>query len=418
MNKRSGLIIALFILTFAAGVFFRVYNLNNILDRSPDEGIYTYQSKAVAVNGIEGSRALVNYYNANEKMWIYPPPTRGGYIWIFAFLMKIMNSGDVELGAYISCFFSVLSLCLIVMIGLEVFNGWIALCALLFMSVSPMSLAISRRAWQDAMWECMGLGLIYLCSRILSAPKKMIWYALFIITGSYAILIKESGVLIYGLCLAYILWTLFLRRRSLLEGTLVIASGLTGIFISIAFQAFSAGGFSNLIDVMQHVKKAMPNNAYAIAYQTGPWHRFFLGFWILSPLNSGLCLLGFAAAAFPKWIGLENTPSYLSENKGGRYFVVFFMTALMLITAATPYCQNMRYVSAAYGAFYLISALGLWYIILSAKKWLKGLSFRIFLLCLILAVIFFAVKDYKNFVNIFVKKGLTDLSIGLLLGIL
>jgi len=391
----------LFFAVLALGVGLRINNLDNITRRSPDEEIYTQEAKAIVLEGGEGIKLLIREYNLNKELWIYPPPIRVGYLWLLASVMKMTKRTDEKVGAYVSCTFSIISLLLLIVMGLRFFNPWIALSALLFTTVSPMDLAIARRTWQDAMLGCVGLSLIYFCCELTRNTHKIIWYILFVIVGSYCILIKESGIFLYGLCMLWLLWTLFIKEKSYLKGFLLMIVSAAGAGISVLTLAHAAGGITPVIEVLTHVKEAMPTNIYAVEYQSGPWYRLLQGFWIISPVNAFLCVLGIAGV-FPT--SLPN-----NKNRNAIFGIIFFMLAFMTITIVTPYCQNLRYVSVLFVPFYLMAGLGLWHIVSFAKV-KTGNYFFYIAIAFIIAIILAAARDYRNFKKIFLRTGIPDVS--------
>lgn len=379
----------------------RINNLDNITRRSRDEGIYTQEAKTIVLEGGEGIKLLIREYNLNKELWIYPPPIRVGYLWLLASVMKMTKRTDEKVGAYVSCAFSIISLLLLIIMGLRFFNPWIALSALLFTTVSPMDLAIARRTWQDAMLGCVGLSLIYFCCELTRNAHRIIWYILFVIVGSYSILIKESGIFLYGLCMLWLLWTLFIKEKSYLKGFLLMIVSAVGISISVLTLTHAAGGIRPVIEVLTHVKEAMPTNIYAVEYQSGPWYRLLQGFWIISPVNAFLCVLGITGAFF------TSLPD--NKNRNAIFGIIFFMLAFMTITIITPYCQNLRYVSVLFVPFYLMAGLGLWHIVSFAKV-KTGNYFFYIAIAFIIAIILVAARDYRNFKKIFLRTGIPDLS--------
>lgn len=413
MAKKSILFI-LFFLVLAMGIGLRINNLNNITTRSPDEKIYTEGAKTIALQGGEGIKLWIQEYNLNKEWWIYPPPTRVGYLWLLAGVMKMTNSMDEKVGVYISCAFSIISLLLLIVVGWRFFNSWIALSALLFMSVSPMDLAIARRIWQDAMLGCIGLSLIYFCCESTRNTHKIIWYILFIIVGSYCILIKESGIFIYGLCTLWLLWTLFIKEKSYSKAfLLMIVSGL-GASISVLMLAHTAGGITPILEVLRHIKEAMPTNTYALKYQSGPWYYLLQGFWIISPVNALLCVFGITGMFLQNQTLQKITTLANDKNRSAIFGIIFFMIAFMAITIITPYCQNLRYVSVLFVPFYLMAGLGLWYAISFTKVILNKVSFYIVIAFVIGGIALAAVSDYRNFQKIFARTGIMDVSIRML----
>ena len=278
---KKTIVFILLLIVFMLGAFLRVHNLYNVDNRSPDERVYTNQATIITAQGWGVAKQLVREHGANKMLWLYPPPTRIGYLYLLSGLMKTLKSTDVLVGSYISCAFSILGLGLIVLMGLRFFNLPITLYALLFMSVSPVDLAVARRTWQDAMVGCMGLLLIYLCCEIARSPRRIIWYPIFVIMGSYFMLVKESGAVIYGLCIIWIMWILLIKKKKFLEGLGFVALNALGAGLSIYALSCAIGGLPAAAEVLRHLKEGIPSNAYALEYQTGPWHIFIASFWAI-----------------------------------------------------------------------------------------------------------------------------------------
>jgi Dolichyl-phosphate-mannose-protein mannosyltransferase. len=205
--------IALLCVLLLTGIVLRLGDLD-VQGRSPDEGIYTSQAIIVAQDGVEGTRRLIGEYNANKQSWVYPPPIRIGYTYLLAAIMKATNIFDERAGTYLSTLCSIGALFMLVLLGLRFFNRWVAVVALLLMSVSPMDLAIARRSWQDGVLAFAGLLLIYCCCELTSDPKRNIWYIPFWFIGSWCIIIKESGVIVYGLCVIWLLSVMAFKEKS------------------------------------------------------------------------------------------------------------------------------------------------------------------------------------------------------------
>jgi len=398
-------VVVLFLLVFSAGTMLYLYNLENIKGRSPDEKVYTFQANKVLDEGHQGIKTLVDSYNNNQKLWIYPPPTRVGYLWMLAFLMKIEGYTGAETGAHLSCFFNILSLLIIIVMGLRFFNKWIALYALTFISVSPLALALGRRAWQDAVIGGLGFLMVYFCCEITRSPRKLIWDILLVLTGSCIILIKESGAVIYAMCIAWILWVLLFRERLFLRTMAFAGLNFIGIGLSLFYLSWTAGGVSALVEVLKHVKEAMPTNTYAVIYQTCPWYKFPEAFWITSPANVLLWLVGTGSAFF--------MPTQ-QENKTVILKIIIFSIVFFTITAITPYCQNPRYASVIYGPFYLISGFGIWQIFSYLRKRFGKIPFYIVTSLLVISVVIGAVNDYLRFQKLFIRTGVRDTSVKLL----
>ena len=400
----------------ALGATLRVYNLGNVPARSPDEMVYTGQAKTVAIEGLKGIRGLVQEYNSTQELWKYPPPTRVGYISMLAVAMKLAGTYDPLAGAYLSCFLSIITLFLLIAVGLRFFNGWITAAALLFISVSPMSLAVARRSWQESVLSFMGLILIYLACEITRNCKNVIPVILFVVFGSLTMLIKSTGVVIYGLCGIWLLWVLFIRDRSFSGGFLLIVSGALGAGVSGLVLVHLVGGVPALKDALAHFNWGVTTSEYARDYASGPWYRFFDILWLLTPVNAVIFFVGVAGVLFfRKDKRLGELTSMLESGKGAALGIIFFIAGLMAVLFVTKeHPLNWRYVGALDGPFYILSATGLWIIALSLKAAVKGYGFAFVGSCIVAAAIFSAINDYRNFDKIIVSTGIKDLSIRLL----
>lgn len=386
------------------GIVLRFRDLD-VKGRSPDEGVYTSQAIIVAKEGIEGTRRLIGEYNADKKLWIYPPPIRIGYTYLLAAIMKAANIFDERAGTYLSTLCSIGALSMLVLLGLRFFNRWVTVAALGLMSVSPMDLAIARRSWQDSVLAFAGLLLIYCCSELTVNPGRKAWYIPFWLIGSWCILIKESGIIVYGLCVIWLFTVAAFRERFLIKSALLVVFTLLGIGISVLILGHVAGGIPRVLEVLRNVKDAMPTNTYAIDYQTGPWYRILEGFWILAPASFVLFIIGIAGV-------------FSGDRRAGQNIIakglIFIIFSFLFITIVTPYMQNMRYLSVTFVPFYLICGVGVWYLASLAKNVFKRGVFYATIAVTALALIFVSIGDYQKFRKIFIKRGIRDTSIRLL----
>jgi len=400
---------------FSTGITLRLSNLDNVIARSPDEGVYTYQASVIAEKGTPGIRSLLREYNLDRTWWDYPHPLRVGYLWPLAAVMKITNNKDIQIGSYISCFFSIATLLLIIVVGLRFFNLWITLYALLFLSVSPMALAIARRTWQDAMIGFIGFLLVYLSCEITRDSRKIIWYIIFILAGSYYILVKTTCALIYFLCIAWILCVLFIKEKAYLKGLICIASIAIGSGITIIYLAYLAGGIPAIVEPVKNMLEAAKTSTYRIEYCTGKWYEFFELLWITAPLNTMLCFIGIGMT-FLTAKSYKEIPACAScKNRGAVLGIVLFMIIFMTIILATQILSlNLRYISVLYAPFYLAGGLGFCHMLSFLKAKLKNSYFSNLIVVIAVAMIIVAIKDYQNFQKIIVRSGIKDLSIGLI----
>jgi hypothetical protein len=83
--------LCLFIVVSITAIALRLGN-REVAQRTPDEKFYMDYATQVADSGIQGARALLDRYNRDTRQWIYPPPTRFGYINLVAAVMKLSGA--------------------------------------------------------------------------------------------------------------------------------------------------------------------------------------------------------------------------------------------------------------------------------------------------------------------------------------
>lgn len=394
-NLKTVSLALLILVIFLFGTALRIKYLGSVEMRSPDETVYTLQARTLATEGSRSISSMIKEWNSNWQAWLYPPPVRIGYIWLLSSLMKILGNGGLYIGAYISCASSILSLLLLVVLGLRFFNPWITSAALLLLSVSPIDLAIARRTWQDSLIGFIGCSLIYLCAEIGRNPRRTSLYILFAALGAYGILVKETGIIIFGLCTAWLVWILFAENKDHLRGAIAMALVVLGLIVSASILVHASGGIGQLLEVYNNWKHSVQANFYNIEYQSGPWYSFLEGFWIISPAGSILCVVGILGA----W------------KKRASAGIALIGMAFLLIVMLTPYSKSMRYVSVIFVPFYLMAGAGFWQLITAAKMRFGAALFYAATCILSLALIFGAWHDINTFKKAFVRTGILDTSI-------
>ncbi len=397
------------------GAVLRVANLSNVSSRSPDERVYTIQAKILLQRGQAGLRSMIAEFQQDRIARLYPPPTRLGYVWPLAAAMGLTGRLDESVGAYLSCVASIGSLFILAMIGVCFFPSWAAFFALLFFAVSPMELAVSRRAWPDSLLEFLGFSLVYVAAEITRDSSRRIWYLLFVVLGSLGIAVKEAGAVGYGLCAIWVLWVLLIQRREWVNGALLTAGGLAGLAITIAWLAISAGGLSIFAKIVTSIPSSNAGNPYAIEYQSGPGYLLLRALETMSPVTAILGLVGCGVLVFShRKVNLLHVPAE-AANWQVIGWIALFIAAYLALPMVLPHWLNLRYISVLFGPIYLIAGLGLWYCASLCWNRLKTFDRKVFAVLIITALSIGAVADYDRFRRFFVRDALQDLSVNVLL---
>lgn len=414
------------------GSAIRVANLGIETGRSPDETNYTAQANTVLQHGTAGLRHIAEEYQRDPAARLAGPPTRAGYLWALAATMRLTGKNDESVGAVLSCVASIGSLIILALIGVRFFPPWATLFPVLFLAVSPAELELARRTWTDALVGFLGLSLVYVSGEITRDPQRRVWHWLFLFVGSLGIVVKEFGPVVFGLCAMWVLWIVLVQRRDFRNGLALMAGVMAITVISIAWLAHSIGGFSALAQTASNWLNAHETNQYAIEYQSGPGHLLLRAFYVISPVSALFCVVGLGAALLPRGLSFSRVPANAANWQVIRWIAVFSLGYLAL-PMFLPHWLNLRYVSVLFGPFYLLAGLGFWYVASACWKPLrsfsqsrdgtsrfaadrKGAVVQIaFATVVVLGLAIGAYSDYRRFDRMFVRNGLGDLSIKLVL---
>jgi hypothetical protein len=412
-NNRPRLVTAvwlcLFVVVTITAITLRLSN-REVASRTPDEKVYIHYATHVAGSGIEGSRALVDSYNSDIQQWIYPSPIRLGYIYLVAAVMKLSGASAEGASVSVSSIFSIGGFLVAALLGLRFFERWAVLVGLALLSVSPIELAIARRAWQDSVWGCIGLFLFYLCLEASISKHPRIWRISFWAVGAYYLTIKGSALVVYGLCTLWLVGSAWLQEGSLQKCVrIVIASALVGA-ASFAALAWCSGGAFSVMETIQYSLLARGWNKYGHQFQNGPWYSFFIGFLALSPVTTLLSIAGIATIMLPRNSGLVG-PSLDRQQRQAVWAMIYLIFTLLFAATVPANLKNLRYVTILVGPCCLLSGLAVVYLLASARVKLPLWGYHFAACAVALGLGLTCLTDYRRFERIFVRNGLNDLAI-------
>ncbi|MGA2328522.1 MAG: hypothetical protein ABSH05_19775 [Bryobacteraceae bacterium] len=381
----------------AIGALLRVLSfLEGVPVRSPDEYVYTDYASRIVDRGPGVIPKLVAEYESKPVDWVFPPPTRIGYVSLVAVAMQVSGVRDFSVGAAVSCLFSCLSLVLVAWFGWRFFNPWIALSAATFLGVSVGELGMAVRAWQDATFGFLGLLLAYLACEITRSPRRLRWYLAFLAAGAYSLLTKETGFIVYGLCAAWVLGVLLVKERSWKAAALLVLGGVASLAGAALVWSAVCGGLRPVLSVLGHAARSR-NSDWTVQHCSGPWYQFPYLLWIVGPATAALALVGTLVPA------LRRRLLSRAEREGGiadwRAAGVAALIAVGFVALASfgPSFQYLRIISPADGAYCLLAGLGLWYLLWLARRGVPASGHRALLVLITVAVAISAARDYRTF---------------------
>ena len=380
------------------GVILRSLHLDDVTQRTPDERTYIGYATRIAQQGPGAERKIIAEFEADEQLWNYPPPTRVGHIFLLAAVMRVFGTEGAFAGVALSWVCSILSLILTARIGLRYFNATIAITAVFLLATSFAELALVRRAWQDSTFGFFSLLVIYLALEVSRTPNRAWVHATFHLAGAWCVLMKQTGPIVYGVALLWLMADLGFRERT--RGALRVAlGGATALALVMVLMIVLTGSLAVAWSSAIH-SYAMPPEGmgYLISCCGGPWWQVGWTVALANPLALSLAAVGIVAPVSFRW----STWRYVALPAA---MVLAFLASVSFM----PLRQSLRYTSPAHGAFCLLAGYGLWRILeFCSRKLEPGQRWALYAMATS-ALLIAAVGEYRVFEAVSIEAETPDL---------
>jgi hypothetical protein len=284
----------------------------------------------------------------------YPWVHRAGFLGLVALAQRATGHRDPVAGEELSIVASVLAIALTGGLAWSLVGPLVAPLAMLLVAVSPLDLAISRRAWQDTVVELLTLALVALVLRSVAAERPGRSRAAFFVLGAFTLLVKESAAIPFGLGVLVLAWDAWRRAGTWRPALVQCAWGiLAGVAVLAAIVAL-CGGPANAVELAKRTPEAWAPDDYLREYQTGGIGYYVTGLRILHPLP---WLLGLAAAVLallrvPFVTPTSRTPAQALQARLLAGYVLVFLTVACVYES-----KNIRFLSPLYPAIAILVAL-------------------------------------------------------------
>lgn len=330
--------------TFLIGLLIRI-NYLNVSDYrdGADEGYYVRYGAYMAQEKGASIKALVDEYIRDKDLQVFPNPLRAGHILLSAWWMKAIGKYDFEALSFLSCLFSILFLIVGYLFVKKMFDRKTALFTLVLLVVSPLALAIGRRALQDSVVSFFIILSIYLFYGALKS-KNVLWSVFFTTAFYSAVMIKETSILLFVFFVSYLLYEKMFLRKTM--NIIPVATALATVLVATCVSYWLiAGGLNKFLGIVRIILLSPATNEYAIKYQSGNLLRYIFDFLLISPLTMVacviFCIIYFVDARF--------------RSEGARYLLWFF---IVLYVVFSFFSKNLRYVMALDLPIRVFAALG------------------------------------------------------------
>jgi 4-amino-4-deoxy-L-arabinose transferase-like glycosyltransferase len=269
----------------AAAALLRLW-LNNLSQFSPaDEQVYVDLSRRLADGGFFSTYAAVASDWMNDRSWwIYPNPLRCGYLALTTLSVRLYGAADPRALAWLSTIAGIAVLPLLFATARRLGGPRAAILATVFVAVSPIQLALGRRALQDEVL-CAATLLAFAAVVHLLEDRSPSYRPLILAVAAltFALSIKETFLFLFPALAAFVVLYPGRSRLGVRHAALLIAPPLLWWSVLTALTQDA----TMLFRTARLVGGAMAAR-YVVQYQSGPPHRLLFDFVAAAPFISVL----------------------------------------------------------------------------------------------------------------------------------
>lgn len=324
-------------------------------ERSPDEGLYTKFGAHVAREGPLWVTRLVHDFNRDADVE-YPWQQRIGFTCLIGLAMRLSGDSTVRTPEAVSTVSSVALVALTGVVASEFLGPWVAVMAMLLLAVSPLDLALSRRAWQDDLMALLTFLAVWAFLRHAARGGRASAAAFFAISA-FTLLVKESAVIPFGLGTLGLALLARQRARGWKRASLVLAAGAATALFALGIVVAVSGGWAELRRTIELSRTANAPDDYLRHYQSGGVGYYLTGLWLLQPVPFLLGALGAALAV----LRAPFLSAYADRPRARRALVALgWLVAGFAAVAFSWPSKNMRFLSPIYAPACLLAASTVW----------------------------------------------------------
>jgi 4-amino-4-deoxy-L-arabinose transferase-like glycosyltransferase len=297
-----------------------------------DEGWFLTYATRVAEQGPAAFPELFREYlrDAEARKW-FPSPLRITSIAVDALAVRLggpryESLQKVSLAAFLA---------LVVLVYVEVrrrLGAPTALWTALLLAVSPLHLAMARRALADSLIATLVVVSLGLCIHgLVTRERAHAWWWGVAATYAVTFLARELNLFLMPVSVALIGWHA-LRRRQWPPLWPLLAVTAVPLLAATLVAGLAAGGFGVAWQTLVTTVGQDAVNEYIVRYGGGPWFRYLVDYLLLSPCTTILYLA---------WLG------YLGARAGDEDRVVAWaLVPILFLACLAPFSKSLRYVVA------------------------------------------------------------------------
>ncbi len=293
-----------------------------------DEGMYRGYLITLIDGGLGSYPQIVEHYielQGRLQRSILPPVRflyiSSGYLWHQLFGSEALASLN-----YVASCFSIFTLFLSAIFALRLADPAASLAVTALMSVAPTQIHMSQHALIDGFFTFWALLCLWLLWENLRAPRDWRWLVGYMLALCCLVLTKENAFFVF-IALA----TIIIVNHWLQFGTVtreLLLTTITGPVLGAVALIFLAGGLNNLVTTYQLLVSKASQTPYAILTGDGPWYRYLIDLFLVSPIILILAL---------------GRVFRLNRTMKPELYLLVFIAASYFVMCNVKYGMNLRY---------------------------------------------------------------------------
>jgi len=292
-----------------------------------DERAYVVFAQMLDKHGVSGIRQWMHDYPTNESLQKSPLLLRVGFIVPAMFTCKILGGFNVDSLAWLSFVCGVGLVLLGARLAEKVAGLKMSISCGVLLVTSPLAAGLSRRATQDSFAALVIVACFYFFDRCWRRRSVIDLIALGLCL-CLALLTKESSLLLYPIMAVAAAY--YFRAMKLRPSIWILFPLAAAPLVYLTIELGLCGGLDNFISTYRTYVSFQQTLAYTVHFEKGPWFRYLLDFFAISPLVFIAGIVGFAAT--------------IEEGiRHGRNLALFNFTAGILLFSQMP-VVNVRLV--------------------------------------------------------------------------
>jgi Dolichyl-phosphate-mannose-protein mannosyltransferase len=294
----------------------------------PDEELYHGYVEQLSNIGLGHYPDIIRGYieRQTESPGSLLPPVRfvfifAGYLWHSLFhtdaLASLRNTASL---------FNILTLALTAVVGWRMRGPIWSLGLTALVAFAPTQIHMSQHALIDGFFSFWALLTLWILWENLQSPERWPWRAAYTICLALLVLTKENWFFLWAAILLILLANRWLQYGRVTAPLLVATA--VGPILGIAGLSLLAGG----VDVLLETYRLLITKNYALPYAIktgdGPWYRYLVDLFLVSPVVVILTI----GAVFR-----------IDRTKRAELFLLMFIVGSYLVMCNVRYGMNLRY---------------------------------------------------------------------------